>query len=383
MSETYILEGVTVLDFTHVVAGPYTTRVLADMGATVIKVDRIPDNPNGYVRSAGSISNNVGKKSISIDLKSEDGVSVALELASKADVVVENFKPGVMKELGLDYGTLSKKNPRIILASISGFGQTGSQSHRRAYGATAHAEAGLMWVQQIASRAHEPFAPGMTVADILTAMNTVSGILACLYHRERRGLGQSIDITLMESQLAMLSEVAQGPLTRGVPEKEWDATRHPVHAAKDGYVTININSLRNWRRIAKALSDENESMPDHMNEANQLVGQWVGGFTVEEVSRKMEETGAPYGIMRSLYEALENPYFSERDMIREISDPIEGKFSVINTPVHFSDSLIGPSSLGSPLAGQDTIEILKSIGYADHRISQLLESGVVARQIPK
>ena len=379
MKQRRILEGIRVLDFTRVVAGPYTTRVLADLGAEVIKVDQPPASQEAPARTAGSVANNLGKRSIAINLKTEVGLEVALALAARADVLVENFRPGVMAELGLGYERISKWNPRVIFASISGFGQSGPSSHRRAYGATAHAEDGWLWVQQETAENATPFAPGVTVADIVTAMNAVSGILAVLYDRERTGRGQWIDVTLMESQLAMLSEVARGALS-GEPEAEWRPFRHPIHAARDGYVTINIGGAHNWMRIAEALGHAGESIPSSPEAANQLVGPWVAAFNVGDLARRMEETGAPYGIMRSMHEALNDLYFKERGMIVDAPDHVDGTVRVIGSPLHFSDAQSGPQATGAPLAGQHSREILFSIGRSLEDIKAILGSGAIVQQ---
>src|SRR5690606_29933040 len=149
--------------------------------------DRIPDTSRGPVRGEGSVSANLGKRSIALDLRQPEGVAVARDLATRSDVVVENFRPGALAALGLGYEALSEVQPRLIYASISGFGQTGSDSERRAYGSTGHAESGLLWVQQQAQGGDVPFAPGVTVADIVTGTNAFSAILAALYDRERTG----------------------------------------------------------------------------------------------------------------------------------------------------------------------------------------------------
>jgi crotonobetainyl-CoA:carnitine CoA-transferase CaiB-like acyl-CoA transferase len=230
-------------------------------------VDAPPSAGAEEARSAGSVANNVGKRSIVLDLKSQPGVNVALALAARADVLVENFTPGVMASLGLTYDEVSRNNPAIVYASISGFGQTGPLSHRRAYGAVAHAESGWLWVQQQAQGGSEPFAPGVTVADIVTATNAVIAILAALFDRASTRQGQWIDITLAESQMAMLSEVAR-PALEGEAQEAWRPFRHPIHKARDGYVTINLGSDRNWRRIALALGHLDTLRPPQAEKAN-------------------------------------------------------------------------------------------------------------------
>jgi len=381
MIERRILDGVRVLDFTHVVAGPYCTRVLADLGAEVIKVDPPPSSGAEDARATGSFANNVGKRSIVVNLKTPAGLKVALELAARSDILVENFKPGVMAALGLGYEDVARGNPAIVYGSISGFGQTGALSHRRAYGAVAHAESGWLWVQQQAQGGPEPFAPGVTVADIVTAMNAVSAILAALYDRERTGQGQWIDVTLVESQMAMLSEVAR-PALGGEPQVAWRPFRHPIHQARDGYVTINLGSDRNWERIAQALGHPGTPRPPAADKANALVGSWVNQLTVDEVARGMEATGAPFGVVRSMHEALQDPYWHQRGMVREVSDPVNGTARVIGSPLHFSRAASGPGRAGAPIAGQHSTQILAELGYQPAHIAFLLASGAVVQQTP-
>ncbi|TAJ21669.1 MAG: CoA transferase [Dehalococcoidia bacterium] len=374
-----ILEGVRVVDFTRVVAGPYCTRMLADMGAAVVKVDA-PFTAGGKpVRANGSVQNNLGKRSIALDLKHPDGVEVARRLMASADVVVENFAPGVMARLGLGYSEVSSTNPRLIYTSISGFGQSGSFSHRRAFGATAHAEAGWLWVQQQAQRAPEPFAPGVTVADLVTGATAFSGILAALYDRERTGRGQWIDTTLMDAQLHTLSEVA-GPALNGAPIEAWQPFRHPVHRTQDGrHLTINIGEAHNWRRIAGALGHEGTPMPASPAQSNELVGTWVAAFDAAGAARRLEAAGAPYGLTMTMHEAAAHPYFAERGMITEVDDPLDGRVRAVDSSLFFSDAestAAGPA----PLAGQHTRAILAECGYASDTVAALLGSGAAQEQ---
>jgi len=372
-----ILSGIQVLDFTRVVAGPYCTRILADLGAQVIKVDKVPEGEDP-VRSDGSAGNNVGKRSIAIDLKQESGIEVALKLAANADVIVENFRPGVMDRLSLGYQQIAEINPDIIFASISGFGQTGPLTHRRAYGATAHAEAGWLWVQQQASGSQAPFAPGVTVADIMAGTNTVLAILAALFDRERTGQGQWIDITLMESQLAMLNEPASQALA-GNSEERWRPFRHPIHSVADGHVTINIADSRNWHRITEALEHPGEPMPEDPEDANAIVGSWVAGYTIAQLASRMDEAGAPYGVVRTMPETVSDPYFIERGMIVNVPDPLDGSLKVVGSPFHFSKTGIGPAE-APPLAGEHSKEVLESLGYSGDEITSLVASRVIGHQ---
>ena len=374
MNGRRILEGVNVLDFTRVIAGPYCTRMLADMGANVFKIDAIPESPT--TRTSGSAGNNMGKRSITLDLKHPEGIKIAHELVARADVVVENFSPGVMDRLGLGYDDLKVDHHRLVFASISGFGQSGTYAHRRAYGATAHAEAGWVWVQQQAAGTGEPFAPGITIADMAAGLSCFSGILAALYDRENTGQGQRVDVSLMDAQLSILNEVAAAPLS-GVGVDDWKPFRHPLHATKDGHMTINIGGARNWERIAEGLGHSGVTMPESPDEANALVGAWVREHTAADAAAGLEAAGAPYGVSKSMPDAVDHPYFAERGMIVETDDPLDGSLRAINTPIVFSDAGRG-ATFGPPLAGQHTRPILGELGRTEAEIDALIAAEVTS-----
>ncbi len=376
-----ILEGVRVVDFTRVVAGPYCTRMLADLGADVVKVDAPFQAERKPVRANGSVQNNLGKRSIALDLKHPDGTEVARRLIASADVVVENFTPGVMGWLGLGYAEVSASNARLVYASISGFGQQGSFSHRRAYGATAHAEAGWLWVQQQAQRAPEPFAPGVTVADLVTGATAFSGILAALYDRERTGRGQWVDTALMDAQLHALSEVA-GPALNGAPIEAWQPFRHPVHRTRDGrHLTINLGEPHNWERLAAAFGHIGSPRPAGPAEANAMVATWVAAFDAADAARRLSAAGAPYGLTMTMYEAVAHPYFGERRMITEVGDPLDGHVRAVDSSLFFSEAestAAGPA----PLAGQHTRAILAEAGYDARAVETLIGVGAAQEQAP-
>ncbi len=372
-----ILAGIRVLDLTQIVAGPYCTRMLADLGAEVTKID--PPAPAGRGsqprRSAGPLAQNIGKRSIVIDLKNPEGLRIALDLATKADVLVQNYRPGALADLGLGYETLRPLNPRLIYTSISGFGPDTSFAGRGAFGATAHAEAGWLWVQQQAQGSGPPFAPGVTVADIATGMNACTAIVAALYDRERTGAGQSIDISLMDSQLAFLAEAAAPALSAPV-DAPWVPFRHGLQRAKDGHLAINLGADKNWSRLARAMGCPHVPLPGDRAEAERMLEDWVATCTVDEAEAALSAAGAPYGVMRSMREAVEHPYFAERGMVVEVPDPMTGALRTVSSPLFFSDAASAPVG-AAPLAGQHTVEILREAGYSDSEAARLIESGAV------
>ena len=390
MADRRMLQGTVVIDFTRVVAGPYATRMLADMGADVIKVDAPPGQeapgsggtPSaegaGLTRSAGSVENNLGKRSIVLDLKSAEGVAVARDLIAGADVLVENFQPEVMDRLGLGFEAMQALNPRLVYASISGFGHGNSFSRRRAFGATAHAEAGWIWTQQQAALTEEPFAPGVTVADLITGALSFSGVLAALLDRERTGRGQHVDTSLMDGQLALLNDVASGALN-GQTEENWRPFRHPIHAATDGHLTINVGTPRHFARIAEGLGHAGAAMPESAPEANALVSSWVAEHTVAEATRGLEAAGAAYGAVLTMPQAVRHPYFAERGMLADVPDVVSGTHHAVSSALFFSDAESAPSGR-APLAGEHSRAILEGLGYEAGRIEALLVGPV--RQHP-
>ena len=372
-----ILAGVRVLDVTQIVAGPVCTRALADLGADVIKVDPPSDgaDSNEIRRSAGPLAQNAGKRSIVIDLKSVDGAAIARRLAEAADVLVQNYRPGALAGLGLGYDVLGAANARLIYVTISGFGQGTRYGERGAFGATAHAEAGWLWVQQMAQGGDAPFAPGVTVADIATGMNACTAVLAALYDREHTGHGQEINIALMDSQLAMLAEAAAPALSNG-RDAPWVPFRHGLQQTKDGYLAINLGAPANWPRLARAMGKPEMALPPERAAAEQLIEEWAAGVSTAEAEAALAAAGAPYGVMRSIHDALDHPYFAERGMIAELPDPLLGSVRAVSSPLFFSAASSQPTG-PAPLAGQQTAAIMHELGYSAAEIERLLRARIV------
>lgn len=378
-----ILEGIQVLDITQIVAGPWCTRMLADLGASVVKIDSpgpatVDSEPR---RSAGPLAQNLGKRSIVLDLKHPDGLAVAKRMASAADVLVQNYRPGGLADLGLGYAALRPDNPGLIYTTIAGFGQNTSYADRGAYGATAHAEAGLLWVQQQAQGGDRPFPPGVTVADIVTGMNACTAVVAALYDRSHTGRGQEIDVSLMDSQLAFLGEAAaDGPIKPGAA---WAPRRHGLQRTLDGYLTINLGPPKNWPRLAAAIGRPGLPLPTEPGSADQLIADWAATVTTEDAAAALRSSGAAYGVMKSMPEALDHPYFAERGMVVEVPDPLLETVRTTSSPLFFSDAESGPSG-PAPLAGEHTRGILAELGYDAVTVENLIESGAAqAAHLPE
>ena len=379
-----MFEDLFVVDFTRVVAGPYCTRMLADLGAQVIKIDALPEGLGEFkdsisvedaarLRSAGGISNNLGKRSLSINLKDPDSADVINRLLAQADIVVENFKPGVMESLGIGPNTCLAVNPRLIYAGLSGFGQ---DSSRRAFGATAHAESGWLWVQQQSASTDEVFAPGVTVADLVTGSNAFSGILAALYAREKTGFGQIVDVSLMDSQFQMLNSVME-PILNGGSEDDFKPVRHPLYKSRDGkMISINTVNERNWDRIAQGIGESNTQMPTSPKASDDLIRTWVANLSSEDLAARMDAFGAPYGITLTAHEAASHVHFQDRQMIADVADPITKSIRAVDSPLFFS-AMQSEATEPAPLIGQHTKSILKEIGVPGEEIEELISAHVI------
>lgn len=326
-------------------------------------------------RSEGPLAQNIGKRSIVVNLKTDDGLAIAKRLAAAADVLVQNYRPGALGALGLGYEALQALNPRLVYVSISGFGSDTSFAKRGAFGATAHAEAGWLWVQQQAQGGPEPFPPGITVADIATGMNAAMAVLAALYDCERTGAGQAIDISLMDSQLAFLAEAA-GPALNPRPSQPWTPFRHGLQRARDGWLAVNLGPPRLWPRLAEAMGQPGLPMPAPRSDAEAMLAAWVAGHTVDEAVRALESADVPYGVVRSIHEAVEHPYFAERGMFVDVPDPLDGTLKAVASPLRFSSASTAPAG-PSPIAGEHTREVLSELGYSPEEIDRLRDAGVV------
>ena len=375
------------IDFTRVVAGPYATRMLADMGADVIKIDpplgqeapgtggaASAQDPEAPRRSAGSVENNLGKRSIVLDLKSPDGIEVAHALVAQADVLVENFQPEVMERLGLGFEGMHELNPRLVSPRSLDLGTATVFLAAARSARPLTPKRGWIWTQQQAAITDGPFAPGVTVADLITGALSFSGILAALLDRERTGRGQHVDTSLMDGQLALLNDVASGALN-GRTEENWQPFRHPIHTAKDGHLTINVGTPRHFARIAEGLGNAGAEMPSTTPEANALVSSWVAEHTIAEATQGLEAAGAAYGEVKTMPEAVRHPYFEERGMLVDLDDVVSGTHHAVSSALFFSDAESAPNRR-APLAGEHSREILEALGYGEARVGELLGGAV-------
>jgi formyl-CoA transferase len=391
----FALADIRVLELTNFMAGPFCGMLLADMGADVIKVE----NPKGgdFTRlagpfqgghGAGFLAVNRNKRSIALDLKSDRGREIFLALAATADVVVENLRPGTLDDLGVGYGVLEKANPRLILSSTSGFGQTGPYKNRAALDLIVQGMSGLMSITGEEGR--PPVKVGVPLADLSAALFAAYAILSALRVRDRTGRGQHIDVSLLESAIALEAwETSSYFATGEVPKPLGSAHRinAPYQAVRtsDGHITIGATTPGNWQAFAAALGIEHLS-DDERFATGPLRRQNYQALValIEEVTttnssdhwyRLLEKAGVPCGVLYTLDQMLEDEHVRARGVVRELEHTTLGKVRATGSPVRLSRTPLRLERAG-PLLGEHTLELLEELGIRD--IESLEQGGVVA-----
>jgi len=393
------LDNVKVLDFTRAVAGPFCTMLLQELGAEVIKIE-IPGS--GDSTRTASVSTeagesylfvyiNRGKKSITLNLGSEKGREIARKLVSKTDVVVENFSPGVMDRLGLGYGELSKINPSLIYASISGFGHTGPYASRPAYDIVAQAMGGLMSVTGFPN--NPPTKAGPFVGDELGGLYGTISILAAWCHKQRTGEGQKIDISMQDCVWAVTAP-AFAPLyfvTGKVPPRCGNdiPTNIPfgTYPTKDGYVVICIGNVGLWDDFLRAIGRSDlvgdsryATIRDRANrrdEVYNIVCEWTRTMTTAEAVTKLIDAHVPTSVVPTFDEVANDPQLLSRQMITEVEQPLSGKLKVPGSVLKLSKTPGDPSS-PSPFLGEHNYEVYSGLlGYTEEEITKLADDGII------
>jgi crotonobetainyl-CoA:carnitine CoA-transferase CaiB-like acyl-CoA transferase len=390
------LAGIRVLDFTRVLAGPAASLALADLGAEVIKIeppgsgDETRDFPP--IRDGEShyfLSVNRGKKSIVIDLKSEAGVQLAKDLAGQCDVVVENYRPGVMDRLGLGYAALSAINPKLIYCAISGYGQTGPLKDRPSFDIVLQAMSGALSVN--GEPGQQPTKLGIPLGDLVGGINGPIAILAALHERNTTGRGRYIDISLMDGLIGMLGYIAQLAWFTGEDPKP-QGSQHPnlvpygAFPAKDGSIIIACLTNSFWGRICDALGcpertadpryDAIQKRRDAREEVNAIVSAFTCDKTVAELVALFTEHQVPHAPILGVSEALAQPQTVAREMVVEVEHPVLGPIPIVNRPIKFDEKQ--PKPAAPPVLGQHTDEILAQVlGLSAEEIARLRASNAV------
>ena len=384
------LEHVRVLDMTQVLAGPFCTMTLADMGADVVKIEQ----PNRAQRrmgfrmtgedGSGFIALNRNKRSVVLDLKDAAGQQALYDIAASADVFVENYRVGVTKRLGVDWPTLHELNPRLVYASISGFGQTGPYAARPGYDLIAQGMSGIMSVTGEPDGA--PVKCGLPISDLGAGLICANAILVAIIARERTGEGQYIDTSLFEAAIALsVWESTELWTTGRVPKPLGSAHRGsaPYQAvrAQDGYLTIGVNNERFWRMFCRVIDRTDlvddarfATNPDRMANLAELVPEIEAALavrTVDDWLTDLLDAGVPAGPILDYTESLDHPQTLARGMVQHLDHSVEGRIRALGIPAKLSET---PGALRSaaPLLGEHTEEVLRSVGYEQAAIDELL-----------
>lgn len=392
-----LLEKVRVLDISQIMAGPYCTMVLGDLGAEVIKVEKFDGGDDSrqmgpYVNGESTcfFQINRNKKGIALNFKHEKGREIFYDLAKTADIIVENFRPGVTKSLKVDYETIKVINPGIVYCSISGYGQTGPYSHKGGFDLVAQGMSGLMSMTGEPGR--RPLKSGVAVYDIGAGITALYSILAAYIYKQRTGIGQHVDISLAECGLPWFTWEAAAFFANGtVPGPTgW---RHRVSApyqalkTRNGYMMLGCANQRTWEKLCLEVVDKPEWVEDPRFKTNSDRGANVEALEVglEEVfqsedtaywMQKCEAAGVPAGPINNFKEVVQEPHYLERRMIEEVEHPVIGKMKMIGIPSKFS-ATPGQIRMPAPLFGQHTDEVLSTIGLTEEKLTELRSLGVI------
>jgi len=392
------LAGIRVLDLTRVLAGPAATLALADLGAQVIKIE--PPGTGDETRSFPPfrdgeshyyLSVNRGKKSIVIDLKTEAGVALVRDLAAKCDILVENYRPGVMDRLGLGYSTLSAVNPRLIYCAISGFGMTGPLRDRPSFDIVLQALSGALSVNGEPGAA--PVKLGIPLGDLVGGINGPIAILAALHERNATGRGRLIDISLLDGMIGMLGYLAQLAFFTGA-DPQPQGSQHPnlvpygAFPARDGSIIIACLTNNFWERICEALGmpelaldarfDTIEKRRDNRDAVNEIIAQFTRQKAVQELVAVFTQCQVPHAPILGITDALAQPQAVARGMVVQAQHQTLGEIPIVNRSITFpgapQDAPCAP-----PVLGQHTDEILDEIlGLTPRQIAQLRAANVVS-----
>jgi crotonobetainyl-CoA:carnitine CoA-transferase CaiB-like acyl-CoA transferase len=392
------LAGLKVIELAHIMAGPICGLMLADMGADVIKVEKVPDGddtrrmvpPTMDGESAAFMILNRNKRGVSLNLKSPGGKSVLEKMLASADVVIENYRPGTMERFGLGYETLHKLNPALIYCQVTGFGRTGPYSNRAGFDLIAQGLSGIMSVTGEGA-GRQPVKAGPPITDISAGILAAMGVLAAYVHRLKTGEGQLVDTSLLEAgvtttywQSAICFATGKSPGAIG--------SAHPLSApyqavqTQNGWINIGAANQANWKRLVEVIEQPELAGDPHftdnaarMKNLPALIGILTARFRTRTTSdwlARLEAAGVPAGPVLSIGEMLTDPQVLAREMVVEVEHSRLGPMKTLGPPVKFSET---PSRVrrGAPQLGQHTQEILKEYGYSEAEIKQLVDRGDV------
>ena len=396
---TLPLDGVRVLDLTTMVSGPIATMLLAEQGADVIKIE----SPTGdYMRRVGTehkgmtssfLTCNRGKRSMCVDIKQPKGLELVLELTKNADVLVQNFRPGVIERMGLGEVAVRALKPDIIYMSISGFGKTGPQAHQRVYDPVIQALSGLADVQ----RDQVSGVPRMVrtiICDKTTALTAAHAITTALFHRERTGKGQSMDLAMLDTMVSFLWPETMGSLS--FVGKEQD----PAHSQKspdlvfktiDGYITAGANSDSEWEGLCNALNRPDllsdarfktaQMRSKNISERRQIMSDEIATWISEEILERFDSAGVASAPILPRVDLINSPYIIDNNILSVVNDEILGEVRVPRSPVQYSEEL-SPITTLAPFQGANNRELMLELGYKDSEFDQYVQDQILHQPIP-
>jgi formyl-CoA transferase len=394
------LTGYRVLDLTRILAGPYCTMILGDQGAEVIKVERPGTGddtrtwgpPFSGGESAYYLCCNRNKKSIVIDLKQPAGLELVRELAKVSDVLVENFRPGLTKQFGLDYETLRKLNPRLVYASITAYGQDGPYRGRPGYDMVLSAVGGLMWIT--GERDGNPCKVGVAITDVLAGVYASSAITSALLWRERSGRGQSLDISLLDVQVSGLANIASNYLVAGKEAQRWGTAHesiipYQVFNTKDRPIAVAVANQKLWVAFCKLVGkedwvtdarfDSNPRRVENRETLLPLITELFAQKTCDEWMELLIGAAIPCAPVNNMQHLFDDPQVLHRDMIAEVPHPTIGTLRLAGIPIKASETQ-GVIRLHPPLLGEHSDEVLAEVlGYSSVQIEGLKERRVVVQ----
>jgi formyl-CoA transferase len=389
------LSGIRVLDITQVMAGPFCSMLLADLGADVIKVE--PPRGDSTRTMPGAVGTdspsfnavNRGKRSIIVDLKTADGVEVVKRIARSVDILVENFRPGVMTALGLDYAALSASNPGLIYASISGYGQSGPMRHKGGFDLVAQGVTGIMSVTGEPNGA--PVKSGIPVTDLGAALFALIGILAALEHRHSGGRGQHVDTSLLDAGVGLsIWEATQYFSGRGVPERLGSAHRmsapYQAFECTDGFITIGGANDRTFRKLCDVLDHpEWADAAQFQTDALRIEHRADLARQIESITRTrsrgdwlalLDSNGIPCGPINNYEQVFDDPQVIARELVVDVEHPTLGHMRTLGAPIKMSETPLDVARR-APLLGEHTEEILRETGFDDRAIAELTRARAI------
>ena len=393
-----ILDGVVVLDLTRVLAGPYCGMLLADMGASVYKIE-VPGKGDDS-RSMGPYTNgesvyyanfNRDKIGCTLNLKSDEGKRIFKEMVKKADIVIENYRPGTMEKLGLGYDVLQEIKPELVYGAVSGFGHTGPYHKRAGYDIVGQAMGGLM--STTGWPGGEPTRTGTPMGDVLGGLNLTIGVLAALFHARETGRGDKVDISLVDSVVSSMTNINMIYLATGrIPERignRYEST-YPYDSfrTKDDSVIIGAGNDKLYAKLCDLMGrpelkddprfvDVNGRV-EHHAEMKQIVEAWTGNYTVDEVADMLNNAGIPGCPINSIDRVVKDPQIAEaRNMFPEVEHPVCGKMRLTNNALKFTNESADPRT-PAPVLGQDNEAVYGGLlGMSTEEIQTLKENGII------